>query len=166
MPICYHCGMELQEIFYCSNCGQNYCSLHKEPINHECNIVLESLRPAEPIQSISNINLYSQVPNLNLQGTQTVVRGTTDGTYTWYRQEKAVPQDAFNPDSGINFKGIMLAHKSELLHFIIGCTLIFILGLISFYNPSYISMGFGWGLFLLASFYMTAFLFHELGHRQ
>jgi len=94
-----------------------------------------------------------------------LIRGTSDGTYTWYRQEQAVPENAFDPDSGINFKGILLAHKSEFLHFIIGCTLIFLIGLISFYNQI-ISSGYIWALFMLAGFYMTAFLFHEFGHRQ
>jgi Zn-dependent protease len=97
--------------------------------------------------------------------TESITRGTTDGTYTWYRQEQAVPENAFDPDSGINFKGILLAHKSELLHFIIGCTLIFLIGLISFYNQI-IESGYIWALFMLAGFYMTAFLFHEFGHRQ
>jgi Zn-dependent protease len=169
MPVCYHCGMDVAETFFCSRCGQNYCSLHKEAIDHECNIVIESLKPSQLIQESSVFNQYNEVPTSNVEvfrNPEGVVRGTSDGTYTWYRQEKAIPQDAFDPSSGIKFKGIMLAHKSELIHFIIGSTLIFILGLISFYNPSYIALGYGWGFFLLAGFYTTAFLFHELGHRQ
>jgi Zn-dependent protease len=169
LPVCYHCGIDVEDAHYCSRCHQKYCSLHKDPIDHECNIVIESLNQSIHFQSNTNLDQYSQVPESGFENPQMVenaVRGTSDGTYTWYRQEKSIPQDAFNPNSGINFKGIMLAHKSESLHFIIGCTLIFILGLISFYEPSYFESGYGWAFFLLAGFYTTAFLFHELGHRQ
>ncbi|MFX0017424.1 MAG: hypothetical protein ACFFAK_09425 [Promethearchaeota archaeon] len=169
MAICYHCGRETSDIYYCSKCGQNYCSLHKESIDHECNIVIESLR----LQQTPSSSTYIDAPQIiSAYSTQEVanssdslVRGTVDGTYTWYRQEKQIPDNAFDPDSGIEFKGILLAHKSELLHFLIGVALIFIIGIISFYkiviNPDYI-----WALFMLAGFYATAFLFHELGHRQ
>jgi len=162
MPICYHCGTEVSELFHCTKCGQSYCSIHKDPIDHECNIVIESLnftpQYAVPSQTTPPFTQQSGL-------TESITRGTTDGTYTWYRQEQAVPENAFDPDSGINFKGILLAHKSELLHFIIGCTLIFLIGLISFYNQI-IESGYIWALFMLAGFYMTAFLFHEFGHRQ
>jgi Zn-dependent protease len=93
-----------------------------------------------------------------------VIRGTSDGTYTWYRQEQAVPENAFDPDSGISFKGIFLAHKSELTHFLIASIIIYAIGIMSFYNM--VGSTFFWTLFILAGFYLTAFLFHELGHRQ
>jgi Zn-dependent protease len=96
--------------------------------------------------------------------TEGVIRGTSDGTYTWYRQEQAVPENAFDPDSGISFKGIFMAHKSELTHFLIAGIIIYTIGIMSFYNIVG-STGF-WMLFILAGFYLTAFLFHELGHRQ
>ncbi len=170
MPICYHCGTENPELFSCSKCGQSYCSFHKDPIDHECNIVIESLNlttHATPQLTPQYVAPTQTTPSFTEQSSfaETSTRGTTDGTYTWYRQEQAVPENAFDPDSGINFKGILLAHKSELLHFIIGCTLIFMIGLISFYNQI-IDSGYIWALFMLAGFYMTAFLFHEFGHRQ
>jgi len=93
-----------------------------------------------------------------------VIRGTSDGTYTWYRQEQAVPENAFDPDSGISFKGIFMAHKSELTHFLIAGIIIYVIGLISF--SSMVSSAYFWTLFVLAGFYLTAFIFHELGHRQ
>ena len=43
MPKCYHCGEEFDELYKCSECNQYYCYLHKNPINHECNIVKEAL---------------------------------------------------------------------------------------------------------------------------
>jgi len=93
-----------------------------------------------------------------------VVRGTTDGTYTWYKQEKQLPNNAFDPNSGINFKGILLSHKSELVHFLIASIIIFGIGLWSFYEV--VSYGLIWAWFMLSGFYVTAFLFHEFGHRQ
>lgn len=174
MPNCYHCGEEIleREIFQCSKCGQNYCSLHRDPINHECNIVKENLnlqrfQPPTPsyvdssqLSSTTQQNMYQQ------HLTQEEMRGTTDGTYTWYRQESLVPENAFDPDSGIQFKGILFPHKSEFLHLLIGASLIFIIGLITFYDRDLIDLNLTWAIFMLASFYMTAFLFHEFGHRQ
>jgi len=169
MPICYHCGTEISESFNCTKCGQSYCSFHKDPIDHECNIVIESLN-YRPQQSAQITPSYSAPPSVIPQNvaqstmTESVVRGTSDGSYTWYRQEQAVPNNAFDPDSGISFKGIFLAHKSELTHFLIAGIIIFIIGIMSFYGsvaPSYF-----WTLFILAGFYVSAFLFHELGHRQ
>ena len=172
MANCAHCGVEIiGEPLYCNDCGYNYCVRHKEPVDHDCNIVRESLGYQ---QSPTVTQTYSQTPQIsNIPQEQTyqqpvapgVVRGTTDGTYTWYRQESQVPVDAFDPDSGIKFKGIMLPHKSELFHFIIGVSLIFIIGLLTFY-PSLVNTGYEWAIFMLAGFYATAFLFHELGHRQ
>ncbi len=168
MANCAHCGNEIMgEPIYCNNCGQDYCSLHKEPIDHECNIVRESLN-AQQIQqatsSYADINHVS--PTQNEQEYQQtppgIARGTTDGTYTWFRQETHVPTNAFDPNSGIKFKGILLPHLSELIHLIIASILIFIIGIMIFFKTS----GFTWPTFMLAGIYMTAFLFHEFGHRQ
>lgn len=169
MPICYHCGTELSESFYCTKCGQSYCSLHKDPIDHECNIVIESLnlRPQQVSYTTPSYNAPTQeIPQVVSQSTMQdgVIRGTSDGSYTWYRQEQAVPEDAFDPDSGISFKGIFLAHKSELTHFLIAGIIIYVIGIISFYTS--VASTYFWTLFILAGFYVTAFLFHELGHRQ
>ncbi len=170
MPICYHCGQQTSEDYYCSKCGQSYCSLHKDPIDHECNLLLESLRLQQVPLDSAYITNSQTIPTISSQEytshTDSVIRGTTDGTYTWYRQEKQIPEDAFSPESGISFKGILLAHKSELLHFIIGGSLIFIIGLIAFWDAQLFVLGYGWALFMLAGFYTTAFLFHEFGHRQ
>ncbi|UCD01352.1 MAG: M50 family metallopeptidase [Promethearchaeota archaeon] len=171
MTICAHCGEEIiGDLFYCSDCRQNYCIFHKEPINHECNIVKESLR----VQQLSTTPTYGEPSQISpapqehtyqQQIPPSVVRGTTDGTYTWYRQESQVPVNAFDPDSGIEFKGILLPHKSEFTHFLIGLSLIFIIGLLIF-TPNLVNTGYEWAIFMLAGFYATAFLFHEFGHRQ
>lgn len=172
MVRCSHCGEEFPEnaIFHCSGCGQNYCALHKDPINHECNIIRETLGTP---QSQASAQAYTEVPATQYQpqyssddSSMSEVRGTTDGSFTWYRQERFIPENAFDPGSGIEFKGILLPHKSEFLHLIIGAIIIFIIGFFSFYNEGLIGQGLGWSIFMLAGFYTTAFLFHEFGHRQ
>jgi Zn-dependent protease len=169
MPICYHCGTEVSEAFHCTKCGQSYCYLHKDPIDHECNIVIESLnfRPQQVSPAAPSYTAPTQAIPQNIAHSTTTdgtIRGTSDGSYTWYRQEQAVPEDAFDPDSGVSFKGIFLAHKSELTHFLIAGIIIYAIGIMSFYNM--VGSTFFWTLFILAGFYLTAFLFHELGHRQ
>ncbi|HEY0087737.1 MAG TPA: AN1-type zinc finger domain-containing protein [Candidatus Lokiarchaeia archaeon] len=158
MPKCYHCGENVLDLFQCNECGQSYCSLHREPLNHECNIVKESYK----LSQISTPTT-SYIP---VEAESSVVRGTTDGSYTWHRQERSIPENAFSPDSGIQFKGIFLPHKSEFLHLLIGAILIFTIGFIGFFNQNLITQGYLWSILMLAGFYTTAFLFHEFGHRQ
>lgn len=175
MSKCYHCAEEVAQPIQCSGCGQNYCHLHQDPITHNCNIVKEEsshdpYQQAQPIytnvaQSSPTQPQYTTT-GYQPQETPGVSRGTTDGSYTWYRQESLIPEDAFNPDSGIDFKGILFPYKSEFMHLLIGSTLIFVIGLIAFYSELLINYGYGWAIFMLAGFYMTAFLFHEFGHRQ
>ncbi len=167
MANCAHCGNEIMgEPSNCSTCGLNYCSFHKEPIDHECSIVSESIG-TQQMQPFSSSTEYSQVLPTHQeqeyqQSTPGIARGTTDGTYTWFRQESHVPANAFDPNSGIKFKGILLPHLSELVHFVIASILIYVIGIMIFY----VSAGFTWPTFMLAGIYMTAFLFHEFGHRQ
>jgi len=144
---------------------QNYCSLHINRIEHNCNIVIEGQRASQyQSQPFSHTQLSPSVSSTSYQTDMGAdVRGTTDGTYTWYRQEKEIPENAFDPDSGIEFKGILLSHKSELFHFLLASILIFIIGFITFYPIFFI---YPWATFMLAGFYLTAFLFHEFGHRQ
>jgi Zn-dependent protease len=159
------------EPFFCGSCGQNYCSLHKEPIDHECSIVRENINIEQIQPSTSSSIEYNQVipthqePDYQ-QSPPGIARGTTDGTYTWFRQETQVPTNAFDPDSGIKFKGILFPHLSELIHFLIASILIFLIGMLIFWDDVLFSLGYGWTTFMLAGIYMTAFLFHEFGHRQ
>ena len=172
MASCAHCGNEIMgEPYFCSDCGQNYCSLHKDPIDHECNIVRENINTQQMQPSTTSYTEYSQVsPTHQEQDYQqippSIARGTTDGTYTWFRQESQVPTNAFDPDSGIKFKGILFPHLSELIHFLIASVLIYIIGVMIFYDATLFAIGYGWTTFMLAGIYLTAFLFHEFGHRQ
>jgi Zn-dependent protease len=172
---CYHCGELFSQTFRCDKCGQEYCNRHKDPIDHECNLVRESLNmqdnPSNQQGGFNYENSYAQRPQWTEQTPspnrrRTERRGTTDGSFTWYREQRYVPENAFDPDSGIEFKGILFPYKSEALHLLVGATLIFIIGFIGFYNEQLIELDLTWSIFMLAGFYTTAFLFHEFGHRQ
>ena len=169
MASCAHCGNEIVgDSYFCNDCGLNYCSYHREPLNHECSIVRENIRLQQAPSSSSPYTQVPQTPTIPQQQSYQqpvssgIARGTTDGSYTWYRQETQVPFNAFDPDSGIQFKGILFSHLSEFMHFLIASILIYIIGFMLFYE----SLGFDWTTFMLAGIYLTAFLFHEFGHRQ
>jgi len=172
MARCAHCGNEIMgEPFFCSDCGQNYCSLHNDPIIHECSIIRESINTQQMPTSSSSFTEYTQVSSTHheeeyQQSPPGIARGTTDGSYTWFRQETHVPENAFDPDSGIKFKGILFPHLSELIHLTIASVLIFLIGVMIFYDAALFAQGYGWITFMLAVVYMTAFIFHEFGHRQ
>ena len=177
MPKCYRCQEEVFQLFHCDECDQNYCSLHKVPKDNDCNLVKDKSipNPYESTQQIFTTNAQQPQtqPQTSIhqeQVTPGVTRGTTDGSYTWYRPETLIPENAFSPDSGIDFRGILFPYKSEFVHLVIGCSIIYLIGLLSFYNPNFQAsleyFNMGWALFMLAGIYMTAFLFHELGHRQ
>ena len=174
---CYHCGEFFNQTYRCEKCGQEYCARHKNPVDHECNLVRESmLMQNNGSEQIRGFN-YETTPTQHQQWQRqdnssttrrqsSVRRGTTDGSFTWYREQRYVPENAFEPESGIEFKGILFPYKSEALHILVGAALIFIIGFIGFYNEQLIQLNLTWAIFMLAGFYTTAFLFHEFGHRQ
>ncbi|TFG01140.1 MAG: hypothetical protein EU541_00020 [Promethearchaeota archaeon] len=174
MSRCYHCGRETDELYFCEDCQHYYCRFHKEPIDHECKLKQEEIAVEQNQQSQYNreVSSYSQSNyNLSPSGTQSTSQmQEKPQEFIWYRRERNIPENAFDPDSGIEFKGILFAHKSEILHFLIGGILIYLIGLLGFYNPQtqeiLNTLGYGWIIFMVAGIYTTAFLFHELGHRQ
>ena len=91
----------------------------------------------------------------------------TDGSYVWYRKEKSeVPDDAFNPESGVVIPGLLWPKLSELAHFLIASALIvglaatgFISVFSEFENPLIY-------IVFLSTTYWMAFILHEFGHRQ
>ncbi|MFX1273980.1 MAG: hypothetical protein ACFFBP_02245 [Promethearchaeota archaeon] len=175
MPICYLCGEEFHQLSHCHECGHDYCNLHIDKDIHGCQLMKEehTHQPyATPQPTYTNVmESRPQISNFQPSPQQIVqttgpIRGTTDGTYTWYRSEMSIPENAFSPDSGIDFSGILFPYKSEISHFLIGIAVIYIIGLITFYKRDLITRNLGWAIFMLAGFYTTAFLFHELGHRQ
>ncbi len=175
MPKCYLCGEDFHQVFHCHGCDHDYCDLHINNEIHGCDLMKEEHmhRPyATPQQTYINVG-PSMPPSANYSSSQPQLiqtsgptRGRTDGSYTWYRSEMSLPENAFSIDSGIDFKGILFPYKSEISHFLIGVVMIYLIGLLAFYNAQLIEYNYAWAIFMLAGFYATAFLFHELGHRQ
>ncbi len=170
MPSCEFCGDEFPEVFECEKCHNRYCSYHLEPRMHDCSSII-----GVPTTSVAPPVLYStpQQPSQPQPVYSSTVadssihdRGRTDGSFVWYHQESQIPENAFDPDSGITFSGILWQKKSEFTHFVIGAALIYVIGFISFFRLELVELGLLWAIFILAFFYTTAFLFHELGHRQ
>ena len=70
MSNCTHCGTEIiGDPFYCSQCGQNYCSYHKDPIDHDCNIVKESLNLQQPSVSSQSFENAPQIISSHQENT-------------------------------------------------------------------------------------------------
>lgn len=95
----------------------------------------------------------------------------TDGSYIWYKKSNDVPDDAFNPESGVVIPGILWPKKSELIHFLIASVLLFILaatGFIQSYQtaPYLSAQDVFITVVILSLLYLSAFLGHEFAHRQ
>ncbi len=174
MNRCFHCGSETDELYYCEDCQNYYCRFHKDPIDHECKLKQEELGLlSRNDQQFSGEQTYPTQGNFSQTRSQEPPSSQEEDVpqeFTWYRRESRIPENAFDPNSGIEFNGILFAHKSEALHFLVGGILIYTIGLLGFYDPQtqeILNMfGYGWIIFMVAGIYTTAFLFHELGHRQ
>ncbi len=189
MPTCWFCGLESDQVYTCPQCQQQFCDMHRDPASHDCPgapVANPFAVPAQPedsgILQPTIVLEGSVIPphqrpartspsTVPVQGVEDDEdqRATSDGSYTWYRQNQP-PEDAFDPDSGVEIKGILWPKGSESAHFIIALSLIFGLALTIFL--SWRQQGFPeallpWqGVLLLALFYTSGFFLHELGHRQ
>ncbi len=96
----------------------------------------------------------------------------TDGSYVWRRKGKGeIPEDAFNPESGVTIPGLLWPAKSEIFHIFVASILLFILAATGFYSQY---MGIDSmpldekiiSIVVLSLLYLMAFLIHEFSHRQ
>ncbi|MHA1734418.1 MAG: AN1-type zinc finger domain-containing protein [Promethearchaeota archaeon] len=195
MPVCWFCGMETDRVYNCPQCRQDFCEVHRDPANHDCtgvpvanplaapppdagNSVLQPTMVLEgsvippyqpPLQSPPATTGSAPAQPVSYSSSSSVSQVATDGSYVWHREDKP-PEDAFDPDSGVEIKGILWPKGSEAAHFFIALGLIFGLALTIFL--SWKQQGFPdallpWqGVLLLALFYTSGFFLHELGHRQ
>ncbi|MBD3350582.1 MAG: hypothetical protein GF364_03750 [Candidatus Lokiarchaeota archaeon] len=134
---------------------------------------------------------YTQPSNVQLMPTEEEEEDYvyTDGSYIWHRAEKNIPDDAFNPESGVEIPGILWPEKSELYHFVFASVLLlllvssglftqFIIIIIQLMNATSMSLkevfsaiNFNFELLfaqilVLSIFYLMSFLTHEFSHRQ
>lgn len=170
MPICDFCGREVLEVLKCDKCHSTFCSYHSEPRMHDCSSIIGGAPTSisQPVSYVSPQQPSQPQPAYTPSISDSSIhdRGRTDGSFVWYHQESHIPENAFDPDSGIDFSGILWQKKSELIHFLIAGALIYLIGFISFFRSELVVSGLLWTIFILAFFYTTSFLFHELGHRQ
>ncbi len=93
LPKCYHCGEIYPACFFCEECGEYYCDLHKEPAVHECDLVKEESILTQQCGLLPRQGLPAHITNYEM-------RGRTDGTYTWYRhnpinlQEESIEEES------------------------------------------------------------------------
>ncbi|MHA1819069.1 MAG: hypothetical protein ACTSVC_01260 [Promethearchaeota archaeon] len=198
MKVCYYCGIESDNLKQCPKCLQYYCENHFLPEAHDCPLVpIENpyelkttagptiLNPNELYQEASAINqatnnepyIYYHHPVNDVKTSDISPesmgdeeeRVYTDGTYIWYKHEKGeIPEDAFNPESGVVIPGVLWPKKSEFSHFLIASVLLFIMSMTGFLGQ-YGQLDLDKKLILTlgsSSFYLATFLIHEFSHRQ
>ena len=195
MTICYFCGIDNANAKQCPHCQQNYCPTHFDTNLHDCPLIPIS-NPYEmsksavaggnvlatfdelaagPVTSPIHSPVYStESNNYNnsfYEQEEDDSETYTDGTYVWYKKPNTdIPDDAFNPESGVSIPGILWPHKSELIHILIASLLLFTLSATGFYSQFRTSGMELWDMVfaitVLSGFYLIAFLVHEFSHRQ
>ncbi|MHA1727276.1 MAG: hypothetical protein ACTSWY_00930 [Promethearchaeota archaeon] len=172
MPVCYYCGQESSDLKLCNQCKQYYCKRHLENSMHDCPLIpienpYETLQPQ--IQSSSKyIAPQDEITDETIDEEETYVY--TDGSYVWYKKSPDIPENAFDPESGIQIPGILWPKKSEFIHVLIASVLLFLLAATGFFTQ-YSGIGIDlsllfYAVFFLSSMYLLAFLVHEFSHRQ
>jgi len=167
MKTCNFCGQDFQDLIVCPKCEQEYCKTHINTSDHDCPLI-PIKNPYEPNVETPADESFHFYENKNLDESDTYVY--TDGTYVWYKKSKDVPEDAFNPDSGVVIPGVLWPAKTEFFHFLIASILLFTMSASQFYDL-FINSGANLietvtATIFLSSMYLITFLIHEFGHRQ
>ncbi len=181
MGQCWFCGAVTEELTQCPTCKKGYCSSHAEPPLHDCPgvpIVDMAPTPASnyvaPVDSTPAPVTPPQQPAGYTISEEDVEQSTQDGSYEWHGGKAEIPEDAFNPESGVEMKGIFWPKGSETAHLLIGGGLMFLFGYLTFsFLTSIFASYVGlipqievWHILLLAGIFTGSFLGHEFGHRQ
>ena len=137
MSKCFHCGEISSDLETCSNCQNNYCKFHVDPVIHECRLTIESSR----LQHEYNVAMHPDIVERN--NPNFLVRGSTDGSYTWDPPETVVPKKKLV----ISNKFVKTIKEYETPLFLL--VLIVLLSFISldWWNRQYINLS-SFGLFL------------------
>ncbi|MFX0103771.1 MAG: hypothetical protein ACFFCS_29685, partial [Candidatus Hodarchaeota archaeon] len=93
--------------------------------------------------------------------------------YVWEPNVTELPQNPFDPKSGVVIKGIFLPQLNELIHLIVAFILMFSIGLMTatsafagLYIPSFDETEKTLFPYYLAALSTSGFLIHEFAHRQ
>ncbi len=175
MGQCWFCGAVTEELTQCPICKKGYCSSHAEPSFHDCpGVPIVDIAPTPASNYIAPVNstpapLSTQQPAGYTVSEDDLEQSTQDGSYEWHGGKAEIPEDAFNPASGVEMKGIFWPKGSETAHLLIGGGMMFIFGYLTFsilsgvFAPIIIDT---WYIILLAVIFTSSFLGHEFGHRQ
>lgn len=182
MGQCWFCGAVTEELTPCSICKKGYCSSHAEPALHDCpGVPIVDMAPSAasnyvaPVDSTPTPVTPPQQPAAGYTiSEEDLEESTQDGSYEWHGKTE-IPEDAFNPESGVEMKGIFWPKGSEAYHLLIGGGLMFLFGYLTFafltrifapYEKYEIPQIEIWHIILLAGIFTGSFLGHEFGHRQ
>ncbi len=181
MGQCWFCGAVTEELTQCPTCKKEYCSSHAEPSLHDCpGVPIVDIAPMPASNYVAPVNstptpLSTPQPDGYTPSEEDLEQSTQDGSYEWHGGKAEIPEDAFNPESGVEMKGIFWPKGSEVAHLLIGGGLMFLFGYLTF---SFLSSIFAplkpygfpqielWHVLLIAAIFVGSFLGHEFGHRQ
>ncbi len=103
MTICFHCGEDLTETYLCPRCAKNYCSLHIDPIIHECKLIKETsdqsttdyfpyiepsytdtFKPPDPTVPLITPEYYQEVIPQDIIHPNVIIQQENKGERCWY----------------------------------------------------------------------------------
>ncbi|MHA1369992.1 MAG: AN1-type zinc finger domain-containing protein [Promethearchaeota archaeon] len=177
---CFYCGDNSYILFPCSECGNSFCAIHRLPENHECpslangsaNIYIQPGQ-AEPVVNESiPPSPYQGSPYGNLPAANT----DDVSEYVWEPSVVELPDDPFDPKSGVLIRGIFLPRLNETVHIVIAFIIMFFIGFLisrSIFSgsgldaiPTFTNNEKNLFPIYLASMSTSGFLIHEFSHRQ
>ena len=200
MGQCWFCGVETDQVVQCPQCKKSYCAQHAQPALHDCpGVPIVDIAPMPASSYVGPVNSTPAPLNASHVATygptqDEIDRSTQDGSYIWHGKAD-IPEDAFNPESGVEMPFVFWPKGSELAHFLIGGGLMFLFGFLTFYSLYSSLMATGglyyvcneihtyyvnsilqtdcsiapitiYQILVLAGIFMFSFFGHEFGHRQ
>jgi len=170
---CAFCGENSYMLFPCKYCNNSFCASHRLPEKHECAGGAGSFPSSTSVGSTENPSYVDQ----DLQVAQGLARQQEQPReYVWEPKITELPDNPFNPSSGVVLRGVFWAKGKEVFHILIAFVLMFLIGMFisnSIFSQSSLSGLPGFDAteqmlfpYFLASMSTAGFLIHEFSHRQ
>lgn len=168
-------------LFPCKYCGKSFCASHRLPEKHGCiggAASPSAIGTPATFPSSSYIDQDLQLAqNMSRQNTR---QGDQPREYVWEPKITELPDDPFNPASGVILRGVFWPKGKEIFHIMIAFVLMFIIGIMisqSFFSqfstisahaffPGFDALEQTLFPYYLASMSTGGFLIHEFSHRQ
>ncbi|MFX0103257.1 MAG: AN1-type zinc finger domain-containing protein, partial [Candidatus Hodarchaeota archaeon] len=98
--LCDHCGENSYMLFPCKNCNKSFCAVHRLPEKHDCISDFSSYTQSEEEGSY-------EAGSYDSQGYLTPANAVErPREYVWEPNVTELPQNPFDPKSGVVIKGI------------------------------------------------------------